>query len=316
MTHFEYNADRPAPVNDAFPLLAVVGPTGAGKSALALRLAAEFGGEIVNCDSVQVYKELDIGSAKTPPGERLGIPHHLLDLIPPDGELTAGDYSRLAGEVLLEIRARGRLPVIVGGTGFYLRALLHGLSPAPIRNPPLRDRLAALALRRPAALHRFLRLRDPSAAARIHPNDHQKLIRAIELAGQITGPRQELAGFRALKIGLNPDRAELYAKLNQRAAWMFENGLLAETAALLHSGISPTAKALSTLGYRQAVAVLTEQLTLAAAIADCQRHTRQYAKRQLTWFRAEPEIHWLPGFGDDPQIQQLAIARARPFSIR
>jgi tRNA dimethylallyltransferase len=300
-------------VLSAHPLIAVVGPTGAGKSALALCLATRFGGEIVNCDSVQVYSGMDIGSAKTPAAERRGIPHHLLDLIAPSSELTAGDYARAASLVLEAIRSRGALPVVAGGTGFYLRALLHGLSPAPARDPELRRRLADLAQRRPAALQRFLRMRDSGAASRIHANDHQKLMRAIELAGQTAEPRQELQGFRVLKIGMNPARGALYEKLNRRSQEMFENGLLAETAALLGDGIPATAKALATLGYRQAVRVLTQGMPLAEAVADCQLRTRHYAKRQITWFRAEPGVHWLAGFGDEEKVQQEAESLVRAF---
>ncbi len=296
-----------------YPLIAVVGPTGAGKSALALHLAKMFAGEIVNCDSVQVYRQMDIGSAKTPEAQRCGIVHHLLDAIDPGEELTAADYARTAVETLRQIRFRGTLPIVAGGTGFYLRALLDGLSPAPAKNERLRARLSALALRRPAALHRFLRQRNPAAAARIHGNDHQKLIRAIELGNGATAPRQRLQGFRVLKIGLNPERAQLYEKVNERTSWMFENGLLAEAKALLDAGISPSGKALGTLGYRQAVKVLTAGLPVAAARADCQVRTRRYAKRQLTWFRAQADVHWLNGFGDDAGVQQEAGWLVRTF---
>jgi tRNA dimethylallyltransferase len=304
---------RAAGVSHAYPLLAVVGPTGAGKSALALRLAAQFRGEIVNCDSVQVYRGLDIGSAKTPVAQRLGIPHHLLDVVSADGDLTAGTYARMAVEVLNAIRSRGSLPVVVGGTGFYLRALIDGLSPAPPRDSELRVRLTAIAARRPAALHRLLRQRDAAAAGRIHPNDHQKIMRAIETAGRVTAPRQTLEGFRVLKIGLNPDRERLYSKLNQRSAWMFENGLLAETQALLEAGASPGAKALGTLGYKQAVRALTQCLSLEEAVADCRIRTRNYAKRQLTWFRKEPAVHWLYGFGDEVRLQEEAALFVHAF---
>ncbi len=298
---------------DAHPLIAVVGPTGAGKSALALHLAKSFTGEIVNCDSVQVYRQMDIGSAKTPEAQRGGIAHHLLDIVDPDGELTAADYARAAAETLRQIRSRGTLPIVAGGTGFYLRALLDGLSPAPARNEKLRARLSALAQRRPAALQRFLRQRNPAAAARIHCNDHQKLIRAIELGDDLSAPRQALQGFQVLKIALNPERGHLYAKLNERTSWMFENGLLAETKALLDGGISPSAKALGALGYRQAVKVLTAGLPVAEALADCQIRTRQYAKRQMTWFRAQADVHWLNGFGDDAGVHQEAGRLVRTF---
>ena len=302
-------------MNDAYPLIAVVGPTGAGKSELALALANSFRGEVVNCDSVQVYKGLDIGSAKTPESQRLGVPHHLLDVVPPGSELTAGSYARCAAEVLQAIRARGRLPVVAGGTGFYLRALIDGLSPAPARNQELRTRLADVARRRPAALHRLVRRRNATAAVRIHPNDHQKLIRAIELIGQAPAPRQPIEGFRVLKIGLGPERARLYQKLDQRSVWMFENGLLAETQALLDAGVPAEAKALATLGYRQAVSVLTRGLLVSDAIADCQLRTRRYAKRQMTWFRAEPDIHWLAGFGEEASVQTEAASLVRAFLL-
>jgi tRNA dimethylallyltransferase len=298
---------------DSYPLVAVVGPTGSGKSELALRLAESFRGEILNCDSVQVYRNLDVGSAKTPAARRFGIPHHLLDIAAPDEQLTAGEYARRASEALRDIRSRGALPVMAGGTGFYLRALLAGLSPAPAANDKLRARLAAVARRRPTALHRFLRQRDAAAARAIHPNDHQKLMRAIELAGRIPPPRQALQGFRVLKIGLSPERSRLYEKLNQRAAEMFETGLLAETQGLLDSGVSPKAKALESLGYRQAVKVLTLGMPVAEAIAECQLRTRHYAKRQMTWFRAEPDVHYFNGFGSDAEVQQEAASLVRAF---
>ena len=298
---------------DAYPLIAVVGPTGSGKSALALHLAVLFGGEIVNCDSVQVYTGLDIGSAKTPVGQRFGVPHHLLDVIGAESEMTAGDYARHAGVVLEGIRGRGALPVIAGGTGFYLRALLDGLSPAPKRNPELRARLAVVAQRRPGALHRFLKKGDAKAAARLHENDHQKLIRAIEMAGTVQEERRGVQGFRVLKIGLNPDRAALYEKLDRRCEWMFGNGLLEETRVLLESGVSASAKALGTLGYRQALGVLSEGMSVAEAIAECQLRTRHYAKRQITWFRAEKELRWVNGFGGDEAVQEEAAEMVRSF---
>ncbi len=298
---------------DAYPLIAVVGPTGSGKSALALRLAVVFRGEIVNCDSVQVYAGLDIGSAKTPVGERFGVPHHLLDVIAVQSEMTAGDYARQAAAVLAGIRGRGALPVVAGGTGFYLRALLNGLSPAPERNTELRARLAIVAKRRPGALHRFLKKRDAKAAARIHENDHQKLMRAIEMAGLVQEERQGLQGFRVLKIGLNPERAALYEKLDRRCQWMFENGLLEETRALLESGVSTSAKALGTLGYKQALAVLSDGMSVAQAIAECQLRTRHYAKRQITWFRAEADLRWLSGFGGNETVQEEAAELVRAF---
>src|SRR5581483_2909365 len=230
-------------------------------------------------------------------------------------------YSRLARQVISAIQKRGRLPVVVGGTGLYLRALLDGLSPAPLRNEAVRIRLRAIASRRPAALHRYLPAQDPEAATRIHPNDHQKLIRAIELvllAGQSASatqslPRNSMPNSLTLKLGLAPDRTLLYHHLDGRSAWMFANGLLAETKALLDSGISPAAKPLQSLGYKQAAKVLTRQFTLDQAIRECQVRTRQYAKRQTTWFRAEPGVHWLPGFGTDSPIQTRAVELTKHF---
>ncbi len=296
------------------PLVAIVGPTGAGKSELGLVLAQDFGGEILNCDSIQVYRRIDIGSAKVPVPLRRGIPHHLLDIIDVHEELTAGAYSLLARKALQDVLARHHLPLVVGGTGLYLRAFLEGLSPAPSRDPHLRSRLLELAQRRPSALHRFLRRYDPAAAARIHPHDRQKLIRAIELVHLVrrpasdtqAQPRNALQGVTILKIGLAPDRSLLYAHLNARSASLFSSGLLEETRALLDEGSSPLSKPLTSLGYKQAVQYLAGDFTLEEAVRDCQTKTRQYAKRQLTWFRSDPSIHWLSGFGSDQAIQGAA----------
>jgi tRNA dimethylallyltransferase len=296
------------------PMLVVLGPTGTGKSELALNLAEAFGGEIVNCDSIQVYRGLQIGSAKVPVEARRGIPHHLIDILSLDEQLTAGAYARLARAVFQGLGADGKLPIVVGGTGFYLKALLDGLSPAPGRDERLRARLGEIAARRPLALHRFLRVRDPQGARRIHPHDRQKLIRAIELtllAGSATKtqslPRDSLRGFNILKLGLAPQRTLLYERLNERSAHMFQNGLLAETKALLDAGVLPSAKPLQSLGYKQAVNVITNHTDFREAIQECQTKTRQYAKRQLTWFRREPDINWLTGFGGEKRIQQEAL---------
>ena len=303
------------------PLIVVLGPTGSGKSQLALHLARELGGEIINFDSVQVHRGLDIGSAKLSQSERLGVPHHFIDVITPLEEITAGTYARAARPLLQRIRRSGSLPILAGGTGLYLRALLEGLSPAPERDQRLRARLRSIAARHPHALYRYLAYRDSASAKRIHPNDHQKVIRAIELS--VSGgrpasviqsqPREPLPGFTVLKIGLAPDRKELYEHLNHRTAQMFENGLLEETSALLQAGIPPESKALQSLGYRQAISVLRQSITVEQAIQECQTKTRQYAKRQLTWFRAEPGVVWLAGFGNDPGIQIAALSEVGRF---
>lgn len=298
-----------------------MGPTGAGKSELGLALAEAFHGEVINCDSMQVYRGLQVGSAKLSIEARCGIPHHLIDILDIDEELTAGAYSRLARKVLEDLRSERILPIVVGGTGFYLRALLDGLSPAPPRDKQIRARLRAVAARQPRVLYRFLRSRDPDAASRIHPNDHQKLIRAIELtllAGQPasktqSSPRDSMQGFTALKLGLAPSRPLLYKRLDQRSARIFETGLFAETKTVLEAGFSPAAKPLQSLGYRQAIEVLANRMEIGEAIRECQTKTRQYAKRQITWFRREPDVSWLPGFGDEIPIQQQALEITQRF---
>ena len=281
---------------------------------MALAIAVSFYAEIVNYDSVQVYRGLDIGTAKTLTEERRGIPHHLLDVISPDDELTAGAYSQLARACLQNIACRQTLPVLVGGTGFYLRSVLDGLSPAPPRDSDLRRRLSELTARRPGALHRFLRRVDSAAAARIHAHDHHKLMRAIELSASPPSPRQPLSGFRVLKIGLNPPRTDLYARINERTVKMFELGLLRETQHLIDSGLHPQSKALQSLGYKQAVAVLERRLSVREAIVEIQTRTRQYAKRQMTWFRRETAMHWLNGFGDSPEVQDSALSLVADFT--
>ncbi len=303
--------ERPVEAN----LLVILGPTGSGKSDLGLTLAETFDGEIVNCDSVQVYRHLDVGSAKTPVSERRGIPHHLIDVSDVDENFTAGDFQRLARQAIFSIHSRGKLPIVVGGTGLYLRALLQGLSAAPQRDEALRGRLGRISARRPHTLHRLLAARDPVAAARIHPNDQQKLIRALELiatSGEAAStvqkrPRDGLTGCRAVKLGLSPPRPLLNARLNARCKFMFEHGLVDETRQILAAGHSEESKALQSLGYKQSIAVLSGRVTQPAAIAECQIKTRQYAKRQMTWFRSEPDVHWLPGFGTDEKIQKEAI---------
>ena len=262
----------------------------------------------MNFDSVQVYRGLDVGSAKTPVELRRGIPHHLVDVAEPEEDFTAGTFARTAQTILKEITERGRIPVLVGGTGFYLRSLLEGLSPAPARNIDLRQRLSDVAARRPGALQRFLRRLDKAAAVRIHTNDLQKLIRAIELACTVSSPspRAALVGFEVTKIGLNPPRSELYERLNARSAAMFDAGLLEETRRLLESGVPANAKTLQSLGYKQAVAVLEGQQTLEEAVVELQTRTRQYAKRQMTWFRKEAGVVWMDGFGDEARIQESA----------
>ncbi|MFZ0815656.1 MAG: tRNA (adenosine(37)-N6)-dimethylallyltransferase MiaA, partial [Candidatus Sulfotelmatobacter sp.] len=288
------------------PLLVVVlGPTASGKTTLSLALAERFRGEIVNCDSVAMYREFDIGTAKPTALERERAPHHLFDCVAPTGHITAGEYARVARQVLDEIKARGHLPIVVGGTGLYLRALLEGLFPGPQRSEELRERLRERAAGRGGYLHRVLRRLDRAAAEKIHANDTPKIIRAIEVClasrQKMTelwqSGREPLRGFRILRVGLDPDRAALYDRINRRAEKMFEAGLIEETQRL-DEKYGDAAGPLSSLGYKQARQFLRGELTREQAVQAAQQAHRNYAKRQMTWFRREPEVQWLRGFGD------------------
>lgn len=302
-----------------YPLLVVAGPTASGKTALALRLAEELGGEIVSCDSVAVYRLMEIGTAKPTLEERARVTHHCLDLYWPDEACTAGDYARHAREAIVGIRERGRIPIVAGGTGLYLRALLEGLAPAPQRDDALRERLRERVERKGSAwLHRLLRRLDPRAAELIHANDVPKLIRSIEVTLAARQPQTEqwqagrdpLRGYRVLQMGLAPERERLYARINGRAAAMFERGLVAETE-MLRERFGEGCRALGALGYAQAMAVLRGEMTLDEAVATAQQGHRNYAKRQGTWFRREATIRWLPGCGDEKAVQDEALALAK-----
>jgi tRNA dimethylallyltransferase len=307
------------------PLLVVVlGPTASGKTALSLALAERFDGEIVNCDSVAMYREFDIGTAKPNASERARAPHHLLDYVAPTSHITAGEYARQARQVLDQIKARGHLPILVGGTGLYLRALLEGLFPGPQRSEELRERLRERVDNRgPGYLHRILRRLDRAAAEKIHANDKPKLIRAIEVClasrQKMTElwqqGRDPLRGFRILRLGLDPDRQALYDRINRRAQEMFEAGLVEETQRLLEK-YGDAAGPLSSLGYKQAVQFLRGELTREQALQAAQQAHRNYAKRQMTWFRREPEVQWLRGFGDDVQIQKTAADLVEVLGLR
>jgi tRNA dimethylallyltransferase len=295
-------------------LLVILGPTASGKTSLSLALAQQFAGEIVNCDSVAMYSELDIGTAKPTTAERAQVPHHLFDCVAPTQQVTAGEYARQARQILAEIQARHHLPILVGGTGLYLRALLEGLFPGPQRSEELRARLRQRAQQRGSPyLHRILQRLDPAAAARVHANDIPKLIRAIEvclasrqkMSDLWQQGRDPLQGFSILRLGLDPDRSLLYERINQRAREMFEGGLIEETRHLLQK--YGAVRILNSLGYKQAVQMLKGELSREAALASAQQAHRNYAKRQMTWFRREPDVHWLKGYGSDAAIQSEAI---------
>jgi tRNA dimethylallyltransferase len=299
----------------SLPLLVVIlGPTASGKSALALHIAGRVNGEIISCDSVAVYREFEIGTAKPSPEERAVVPHHMIDIAGPTERVTAGDYSRQARQALHDIAARGRLAVVAGGSGLYLRALLEGLFPGPPRSDDFRARLRERAAERGAEyLHKLLGRMDPSAALAIHANDVAKVVRALEVSISARAPitglwqqgRDALAGFRILRIGLNPDRDALYQRINDRALQMFSAGLVEETRNLAaRYGSSPWP--LSSLGYKQALEYLRGELSLEQAITAAQQGHRNYAKRQMTWFRREPEVHWIAGFGSEPVVWSAA----------
>jgi tRNA dimethylallyltransferase len=303
--------------NLLIPLPVVLGPTGSGKSDLSLCIARALGAEIVNCDSLQVYRGFDVGTAKVPVAERQGVPHHLIDIVEPTDLFTAGDYARVAQAAVREISGRGRTALLVGGTGFYLRGLLEGLSPGPSRDDTLRARLQQRELKRPGSIHRILTRLDPISAARIHPNDKNKTMRALEvrlldgapLSSMFQRRRAALSGVRPVKIGLDPPRELLYARLNERTQKMFRAGRLAdEVRSLLSAGVPPTAKPFESLGYKQALQMVQGRITEQQAIESTQLETRRYAKRQQTWFRKEQGVHWIEGFGDNPRVQTEALA--------
>jgi len=306
----------------SFPLIAVVGPTGSGKSGLALRLAERFSGEILSCDSLQVYKHFDIGTAKLTIAQQRGIPHHLIDIVEPDQLFTAGDYARLGRRVLEDIRLRSRLPIVVGGTGLYLKALLEGLFEGPQRSEILRKRLQSLAIRKGSIhLHHLLRRIDSPSALRISPNDKAKIIRALEvfflttkpLSQHLHGGRDPLKGYTIFKIGLSPPRSLLYQFIDRRVEQMFNVGLVKEVKDLRARGFPDHLKPFESLGYSQTVAYLQGNMSLQQAIASTQQETRRYAKRQMTWFRREKEIQWFSGFGSDVTIQATLFRQINKF---
>lgn len=298
-------------VADSLPVIALVGPTGVGKTELALQLATRFDAEIVNADSRQVYRYLDIGSAKPTAAQRVLVPHHLLDVVDPDEPFDCARYRQLALAAIGDIHARGRRVLLVGGTGLYVKVLAHGLCPAPPRDAALRGVLEADERAAPGSLHQRLQGLDPPAATRLHPNDHVRIIRALEVAlltGQPLSAWQSAHGFNdrivsVVSIALSMERAALYERINRRCRMMIDAGLIDEVRRLWERGFGPDLGSLRSIGYREIGAYLRGELTLDAAVAHMARATRQLAKRQLTWFRADPRLVWCPP-------EQLAVQPA------
>ena len=298
-------------------MLAIVGSTASGKSALGIEVALKLNGEIINCDSVQVYKEIQIATAKVPPEERKGVPHHLIDFVSPDVNYTAVEWAREAAKKIEEIEARGRVPLLVGGTGFYLRALREPFFVSPPTDESLRHRLNSIRERRGAEhLHRLLKKLDPKAAGALYPRDWPRVQRAIEVYLQ-TGqsimdqkpdrPEPHESARRLRILALNPPRAELYKRINERTEAHFRAGLVEEVRGLLDHGFSPASNALGAHGYRRVVEYLQGRRDLESAIEQTKFDVRHYAKRQLTWFRHEPGVEWFDGFGEEIGVLQSVL---------
>jgi tRNA dimethylallyltransferase len=305
-----------SPDKTQLPLVAVIGPTASGKSALAVWLAERLGGQVVVCDSTQLYRGFDIGTVKPTPAERRGIPHHLIDVLNADENATAGDYRRRAIAILDMLRQAACVPIFTVGTGLYLRALLEGLAESPERSEQLRERLRVSAAEHdPGHLYKLLKHLDAAASRKIAPADEQKLIRAIEVCLLAKKPlsqvhqaaRAPLTGWRVLKLGLLPKRELLYDRIHKRTDAMLVRGWMDEVHGLISSGLPENAKPLDFIGYRELRAVIRGEMSFEQARAAIQQATRRYAKRQVTWFRKEVAVHWLPGFGDDPAIQSQAF---------
>lgn len=298
------------------PVVVVTGPTATGKSELAVALALRFDGEIVNADSMQVYRFMDIGTAKPGAAERARVRHHLLDVATPDVPYSAGRYARAARAAIADIHARGRVPFLTGGTGLYIRAVLQGLIRGHEADPGLRDELeaehaGALRAGEPHRLHRRLEELDPEAAERIHPNDARRVVRALEIAVSAGGPPSRVRGehgfadrpYRTLHLALHLDKKVLHERIDRRCAAMIEAGLLQEMRGLQEAGYGPALRPMGAIGYRHMVPVVQGSDTLANALEAMRRDTRQFARRQLTWLRGVPDVVWV-----DPREPE-AIAR-------
>ena len=297
--------------------LAVLGPTATGKSALALAVAARVGGEIVNCDSTAVYRGFDIGTDKVPVAERRGIPHHLIDIIDPSDEYTAARFARDAAAAIRDIHGRGRLPILVGGTGLYFRALTRGLFPGPAADAALRARLERVGARRGDAwLHRLLARVDPASAERIHVADRKRMIRALEvyaltgraLTAHFADTVSPLPEFTVIAVGLRMSAAALEPRLTDRVGTQLDRGLEAEVRGLLARGVPETARPFGGLVYRQMLDYVRGVRSLADTRALIAQENRRYARRQLIWFRKEPTLEWFDGPGESAHVHARVFA--------
>ena len=317
-------SDR-AQINNLRHIIAIVGPTASGKSELGIQVALEIGGEIINCDSVQVYEEIQVATAKVPVNERRGIPHHLIDFVSPAINFTAADWARTATQRIQEIEARGKAAMIVGGTGLYLRALRAPFFPSPPTDEELRSRLTSIRERHgPEHIHKILARFDPDEARKLNARDWPRVQRAIEFRLQT---RERISAQRPLReqppdfsdrirvFALNPPREELYARINARTEQHFANGLVDEVRKLLAAGVPANSNALGAHGYRRVVEFLRGERDLDSAIDQTKLDVRHYAKRQLTWFRREPGVDWIDSFGDNPETQQAVLSRLRTHAI-
>ena len=301
------------------PLVVVVGPTASGKTALGAALAERVGGEVVSADAFAVYRGLDIGTAKPDPATRARVPHHLIDVADPASRYSAGTFVRDADAAIAHIRARGRLPVVVGGTHFYVRALLRGLFPEPAKDERLRSELEREWERDAGAVRKRLEALDPAVAARILPNDRQRLLRALEVCLTAGRPMSDLwkeherrePRHRFMMLGLNLPRAALHATIEARLNGMFAAGLLGEVEGLLAGGLSPRVHAFKAIGYRESCQVLAGELTLPQAVQRATEATRQLAKRQMTWLRTEAAVDWLAGQRDERLEQAITRVEGR-----
>lgn len=302
-------------------LIAIVGPTASGKSTLGIEVALRLGGEIINCDSVQVYGGIEIATAKVPLAERRGVPHHLIDFVSPEVNYTAGDWAREAAAKIEDMQRRGQVPILVGGTGLYLRAFRNPFFPSPQTDERLRHRLNEVRQRRGAEhLHRVLQRLDPESATELYPRDWPRVQRAIEVRMQTGQAMSQQKGGRPVPhesardlrlIVLNPPRNELYQRINMRTEAHFAAGLVEEVKALLAAGVPPNSNALGAHGYRRVVEYLERRRDLESAVEQTKLDVRHYAKRQLTWFRREPGVEWFGGFGEDKGIQQSVLNALR-----